>query len=93
MVDQQGETLDRIEDNVNSAAVQLEQGTTHLEKAVDSARAARKKRWCLFITFMIILIIIVVVVLIYVLPKTGTGSSSSAPAPTVTAAPANSNKG
>jgi syntaxin 1B/2/3 len=70
MVDQQGETLDRIEDNVNSAAVQLEQGNTHLEKAVDSARAARRKRWCLFILFMIILIVIVVVILINVLPKT-----------------------
>jgi len=70
MVDQQGETLDRIEDNVNSAAVQLEQGNTQLEKAVDSARAARRKRWCLFILFMIILIVIIVVILINVLPKT-----------------------
>jgi syntaxin 1B/2/3 len=70
MVDQQGETLDRIEDNVNSAAVQLEQGTTHLEKAVDSARASRRKRWCLFFLIMIILIVVIVVVLINVLPKT-----------------------
>jgi len=70
MVDQQGETLDRIEDNVNNAVVHIESGNTNLEKAVDSARAARKKRWCLFIFFMIVLIVIIVVVLIYTLPKT-----------------------
>lgn len=42
LVDQQGETLDRIEANVNNVAVNVETGTKELTSAIDSAKAARK---------------------------------------------------
>jgi len=82
MVDQQGETLDRIEDNVNQTGAQMEKADQSLVQAVDSARASRKKRWCLFITFMVILVVVIVGLLIYFLPQIkAVASPSPAPAP------------
>ena len=39
----------------------------YTNKAVDSARAARKKRWICFILCLVILIIIAIVVVIFVM--------------------------
>jgi len=77
MVDQQGEVLDRIEDNVNAAVVHVETANQDLGKAVDSARASRRKRWCIFILIIIILIVVVVVVLVEVLPGINAASKAS----------------
>jgi syntaxin 1B/2/3 len=41
----------------------------HTEKAVDSARAARKKRWICFAIFLVILIIIAIIVAVEVAGK------------------------
>jgi len=77
MVDQQGEVLDRIEDNVNAATVHVETANQDLGKAVDSARAARRKRWCIFIIIIIVLIVAVVIILVYTLPGLNAASKTS----------------
>lgn len=62
LVEQQDETINVIEAQAESADKDLETGVQHTEKAVDSARAARKKRWICFIICLIIILIIVGVV-------------------------------
>lgn len=42
----------------------------HIEKAVDSARAARKKRWICFFIILIILIIVGIVVAVVITNNT-----------------------
>lgn len=89
LVDQQGETLDRIEANVNNVAVNVETGTKELTSAIDSAKAARKKKQCLCITFVIVLLIIIIFLVIYFVPGIiNKGGSSPSPAPAPAPAPA-----
>jgi len=65
MIESQGEYLDRIEMNVNNAEVQVTQADDKMRGAVDKAASARKKRICLFITFIIVLIIIIALLAYY----------------------------
>jgi len=69
MIEQQSETLDTIETNVNTAATDVVRADQSLSKAVESARAARRKRWCLFFTLLIIIAVVIIALLIYFLPK------------------------
>ncbi|KAF8334147.1 t-SNARE [Cantharellus anzutake] len=62
MVEQQDEAIDVIEGHAEIAEKDLETGLQHTEKAVNSARAARKKRWICFFICLIILAIIGIVV-------------------------------
>lgn len=66
LVEQQDETINVIETQAEMADKDLETGVQHTEKAVDSARAARKKRWICFIICLIILIIIGIVVAVVI---------------------------
>ncbi|KAG5646685.1 hypothetical protein DXG03_002675 [Asterophora parasitica] len=62
LVEQQDETINTIETQANAVAQDTEAGLGYTEKAVVSARAARKKRWICFIIILVVLIIIGVVV-------------------------------
>uniref|UniRef100_A0A0W0FU27 t-SNARE coiled-coil homology domain-containing protein n=1 Tax=Moniliophthora roreri TaxID=221103 RepID=A0A0W0FU27_MONRR len=62
LVEQQDETIVNIETQAAAVEKDTEAGLQYTEKAVDSARAARKKRWiCFFITLIILIIVGVVV--------------------------------
>ncbi|KAJ7046667.1 t-SNARE [Mycena alexandri] len=62
LVEQQDETIVAIETQAASVEKDTEVGLGYTEKAVESARAARKKRWICFVICLVILIIIGVVV-------------------------------
>jgi syntaxin 1B/2/3 len=66
LVEQQDETINAIE--VQAAAVEkdTEAGLGYTEKAVSSARAARKKRWICFFIILVILIIVGVVLAVVI---------------------------
>lgn len=66
LVEQQDETIQNIETTAGTVEKDTEAGLNYTEKAVVSARAARKKRWICFIIILIILIIIAIVVAIEV---------------------------
>jgi len=66
LVEQQDDTINHIEATAATVEKDTEAGLGYTEKAVVSARAARKKRWICFIICLIILIIIGVVVAIEV---------------------------
>ncbi|KAJ7740717.1 syntaxin [Mycena maculata] len=62
LVEQQDETINVIETQAAGVERDTEVGLGYTEKAVESARAARKKRWICFFICLIILIIVGVVV-------------------------------
>ena len=67
LVEQQDETIDVIEETTAHVEKDTEAGLGHTFKAVDSARAARKKRWICFGLFALLLVIIAVVIAIVIL--------------------------
>ncbi|KAI9268956.1 t-SNARE [Phascolomyces articulosus] len=62
MIEQQGEVLNNVEQQVESTVVDLEQGNKDVEKAIVSARATRAKKWCCFVIAIIIAIVIAILV-------------------------------
>lgn len=67
LVEQQDEQITVINDTIKDVEKDVETGLNYTGKAVDSARAARKKRWICFILSLIILVIIAIVVAVLVL--------------------------
>ncbi|KAL1745649.1 t-SNARE, partial [Schizophyllum fasciatum] len=62
LVEQQDETINTIETQAAAVEQDTEAGLGYTEKAVTSARAARKKRWiCFFITLIVLAVIGIVV--------------------------------
>ncbi|GJE95194.1 t-SNARE complex subunit [Phanerochaete sordida] len=66
LVEQQDEQINVIETTAAEVEKDTEVGLQYTEKAVDSARAARKKRWICFILILVILAIVAIVVAIAV---------------------------
>ncbi|OBZ75843.1 Syntaxin-like protein psy1 [Grifola frondosa] len=66
LVEQQDEQIDTIETTAATVEKDVEVGLGYTEKAVSSARAARKKRWICFILCLIILAIVAIVVAVVV---------------------------
>ncbi|GBE82033.1 t-SNARE [Sparassis latifolia] len=66
LVEQQDEQINVIETTAGAVEKDTEVGLQYTDKAVSSARAARKKRWICFIIALIVVIIIVVVVAVVV---------------------------
>jgi syntaxin 1B/2/3 len=62
LVEQQDETLNVIETQAAGVEKDMEVGLGYTVKAVQSARAARKKRWICFFIILIVLIVVGVVV-------------------------------
>ncbi|KAF9652843.1 t-SNARE [Thelephora ganbajun] len=67
LVEQQDETIDVIEDAAAHVEKDTEAGLGHTVQAVDSARAARKKRWICFALLIVLLAVIAIVVTVVVL--------------------------
>ena len=67
LVEQQDETIDVIEETAAHVEKDTEAGLGHTVKAVDSARAARKKRWICFALFVLLLVIVAIVIAVVVL--------------------------
>jgi syntaxin 1B/2/3 len=67
LVEQQDETLDVIEETAAHVEKDTEAGLGHTMKAVDSARAARKKRWICFGLFALLLVIVAIIIAVVVL--------------------------
>ncbi|KAJ3726107.1 syntaxin [Lentinula raphanica] len=77
LVEQQDETIQNIETTAATVEKDTEAGLNYTEKAVVSARAARKKRWICFIITLIILAIIGIVVGIEVAQHVSSSKSNS----------------
>jgi len=67
LVEQQDETLDVIEETAAHVEKDTETGLGYTTKAVDSARAARKKRWICFGLFALLLVIVAIIIAVVVL--------------------------
>jgi len=67
LVEQQDETIDVIEETTAHVEKDAEAGLGHTIKAVDSGRAARKKRWICFGLFGLLLLVIAIVVAVIIL--------------------------
>jgi len=65
LVDRQEDQINRVHDTTGSAKDDVEQGLNHAEKAVVSARAARKKRWICFGILVVICAIIAIVLAVH----------------------------
>jgi len=75
LVQMQGEMVTRIEDHVNSAAIDVERGREDLRKADSFKKAAMKKKFiCLGL-----LVVAVIIILLVVLSEFGAFSSSETP--------------
>jgi syntaxin 1B/2/3 len=69
LVEQQDETINIIEAQATEVEKDVETGLGYTEKAVTSAKSARRKRWICFLIILIILIIVGVVVAIQLKKK------------------------
>lgn len=67
LVEQQDETLDVIEETAAHVEKDTEVGVGHTVQAVESARAARKKRWICFGLLVLILVVVAIVIAVVVL--------------------------
>jgi len=74
LVEQQDETINAIETTAGGVEKDVEQGLQHADKAVVSARAARKKRW---ICFAIIVVILAIIAIVLAVHFAGSGSKKS----------------
>ncbi|KAH0827070.1 t-SNARE [Lanmaoa asiatica] len=66
MVEQQSDVIDNIETTAASAEKDMEAGIGHADKAIVSARAARKKRWICFFLLLVILGIIAIILAVVI---------------------------
>ncbi|KAI7163267.1 t-SNARE [Hortaea werneckii] len=65
IVVQQEPLVENIESKAEETNTHLEAGNVHVEKAVTSARAARKKKWICLGIVVAVIVVIVIIVLIY----------------------------
>lgn len=63
LVERQQETVNVVEQNAETAAVQLEEGTKLVNRAIMSAKATRTKKWCCF--FLTIGICVMIGILVW----------------------------
>lgn len=70
LVIEQDQPIQQIEEQINTAQYDIEQGVGHTQKAVVSAKKARKKKiWCFFICVLILCIIALILGLYFGLRK------------------------
>lgn len=67
LVEAQDTQVTQIEENATQIQTDMEQGVAHVEKALDSARSARKKKWYCFFIAIVLLAIFAAVLYIYVI--------------------------
>lgn len=76
LVNEQGEVIDSIESNVETAAVRVESGNKQLERAVVYKRCSRKLT-CIIVSILIGVVIAIIVAIVIVLAATGKLTSHS----------------
>jgi len=86
LVEQQDEQINTIEATAANVEKDMEVGVQYTEKAVDSARAARKKRWICFCIILVVLAIVAIIVAIEVVKNINNNKSSGSKTVTTTAA-------
>ncbi|CAO3587026.1 unnamed protein product [Absidia cylindrospora] len=62
LVEQQGETINQIDEHAETTAVQMEEGSKFVTRAIASARATRHKKWCCFVICIILAVVIAILV-------------------------------
>nr|CAG8553425.1 14970_t:CDS:2 [Entrophospora candida] len=67
LVEAQDQTIVDIEQEATQVSTNMEQGAQHVDQALTSARAARKKKWYCFGISIILLIVLIVVLYITVI--------------------------
>jgi syntaxin 1B/2/3 len=77
MVEQQGETLNTIENNADNTAIDLKQGNSYLTRAITLAKATRAKKWCCFFICIGICVMIAILVWWFAFGHVGVGSGSN----------------
>lgn len=76
LVDEQDDALNVIQEQGAQVETDMSQGLQHTNKAVDSARKARKKRWICF-WILVVLLIVIAAIVVGVVCGEGHCSSSS----------------
>lgn len=77
MVQQQGETLNTIDQHAETTAVQLKEGNTFLTKAIATAKSTRAKKWCCFFLCIGICVMIAILVWWFAFGHVGVGGNSN----------------
>ncbi|KAK9768646.1 hypothetical protein K7432_000560 [Basidiobolus ranarum] len=68
LVEEQDEVVQSIEQQMNSTVDHTANANAQVDTAIGHARSARKKRWCIFIT-IIILIIAIILIIVFTVRK------------------------
>ncbi|KAI9303636.1 t-SNARE [Cunninghamella echinulata] len=63
LIENQGETVNQIQEHTETTAGQIEEGNKFVSKAIKSARATRAKKWCCF--FLVIIICVMIAILVW----------------------------
>ncbi|EXX64515.1 t-SNARE [Rhizophagus irregularis] len=70
LVEAQDTTITQIEEHATQVQTNMEQGVVHVEKALESAKAARRKKWyCLFITIVLLAVVAALVYYFFIRKK------------------------
>ncbi|SPO27886.1 related to SSO1 - syntaxin-related protein [Ustilago trichophora] len=77
LVDEQDDALNVIQEQGAQVETDMNQGLQHTNKAVDSARKARKKRWICFWIIIILIIVIAAVVAAVICTRPGNCGQSN----------------
>ncbi|KAI8887611.1 t-SNARE [Backusella circina FSU 941] len=84
MVEQQGETLNNVEQNAETTAVNLNEGNKFLTRAISTAKSTRAKKWCCFFLCIGICVMIAILVWWFGFGHVGVGGSSNNDHPATT---------
>ncbi|KAI9033734.1 t-SNARE [Phycomyces nitens] len=79
MLENQAQVLDHVEEMSEQVVQDIEKGTRHVDAAISSAKATRRKKWICFAIFMIIVIILVVVLCVKLIPSNNNNNNDSTP--------------
>ncbi|KAL0085846.1 t-SNARE [Phycomyces blakesleeanus] len=82
MLENQGQILNQVEEMSEQVVQDVEKGNRHIDAAVSSAKATRRKKWICFAIFMIIVIIIVVVLCVKLIPSNNNNNNNNNDNPT-----------
>ncbi|KAI9338140.1 t-SNARE [Pilaira anomala] len=77
MVEEQGEAFDQIESNADNAAVDLEKGVNHIDRAIVIAKSTRAKKWCCFFITIILAVVIAILVWWFAFDHPGVGGGET----------------
>jgi len=77
LVETQNTQIDIVETHANQVNHDLEQGVVHVDKALDSAKSARRKKWWCFLIVIILLIVIAFAVYWFVIKPNQSKNNNS----------------